>query len=147
MATLRLRYASGNIAENVLQEDEKDVALSVSRHFQEAIDLAQHVQNTERDRGPLQATLQNMSSMNIKEFRMLLRICAPLRPSAHQDLITFALVVMRYLVSHRMQELHPRPAQALVRVWDDATSALYALSQRAEENAPAFGPSLVPVQT
>jgi len=137
VAQLRMQYATSDIAEFVLQEQAGD-GPPLSRRYQDAIMWATHKQSNRRDRGPLSALLRSTAPVGMREVKAVLRVCTPLRASANQDILTFVLTVMKWLVHHKVHLRHERLVACLRRTWDEALTALYGLAQRVDEGVFAF---------
>ena len=138
IGSLRLKFAVGDIAEAMLLDDPKDTSAPMSKRFEEAIAVASCKQSNKRDRGPLAAVLRTTTVVNVREVKALLRVCTPLRATASQELTTFIVGVMQWLVARGVHLSHQRLVDALRQTWDDALCALYSLAQRADENIVAW---------
>lgn len=138
IALHRLKYATGDIPEAVLQMKPSDSKAKVQKPWETACALASHPQLNRRQRGPLMGLLPTVQSLNSVEVKLLLRCCMTLRPAAHEDIRSFLLQTMRCVVRLDVEKDEERMVRCLKKVWDETMTACYSEAQKAEMSLHEF---------
>ena len=138
IACLRLEYATGDIAESILRETERDQHEPLNKLLSVACESATAKQCNKRDRKPLIALLPTLRTLSGRELKMVLRCFMSVRPSAHPDICACVILVMRFLSSRGLDKRYPRFCMCVRHVWDDALTFMYNLGQKAMQSLHAF---------